>query len=545
MSTRVFEGHRSCKLQKASGMILRRFAAARVGASRAFSLARARVRAAKWTPARVFDRVWGLVRLLMHYAVKPVFALGETLSRLMAKGELMLAGTPFSRQRVGEFFAPFLRGRVSRLSSLAALGAFTMIILSSNYFAIGVQVIVDGEPVGSIAERDTVMEVVSRVEADTARYLSRPYQLNVDMDYRYAVLDKSQMLDEAELETKLYSKVSEVENLFVLRIDDEIVGATDDLASLQGVLDGILAANTEEGAEASFVSDVEIRAQRIASTYERPVEEISAALTKNVVEEQVYTVEGGDTFSGIAAEHGLSMAELAALNPGMDINKLMIGQTLTVTQAVPALEVQNTKTVTYTEEIPFETITQESDQYYTTDKKTLVEGVNGVRQITAKVVTVSGKEVSREILNSQTVSEPVDKVVRVGTKKPPAKAPTGTMRRPYGGMLTSNYGYRSRGFHTGVDFAGPTGSKVVAADGGTVVFAGWNGGYGRCVIISHGNGLETLYAHNSAITVKVGQKVAKGEQIAKVGNTGNSTGPHCHFEVRVNGKHVNPWKYIK
>ena len=239
------------------------------------------------------------------------------------------------------------------------------------------------------------------------------------------------------------------------------------------------------------------------------------------------------------------MAELAALNPGMDINKLMIGQTLTVTQAVPALEVQNTKTVTYTEEIPFETITQESDQYYTTDKKTLVEGVNGVRQITAKVVTVSGKEVSREILNSQTVSEPVDKVVRVGTKKPPAKAPTGTMRRPYGGMLTSNYGYRRRGFHTGVDFAGPTGSKVVAADGGTVVFAGWNGGYGRCVIISHGNGLETLYAHNSAITVKVGQKVAKGEQIAKVGNTGNSTGPHCHFEVRVNGKHVNPWKYIK
>ena len=132
----------------------------------------------------------------------------------------------------------------------------------------------------------------------------------------------------------------------------------------------------------------------------------------------------------------------------------------------------------------------------------------------------------------------------IGTKEPPAKAAKGYFIQPFHGILTSRFGTRSRGYHTGVDWAGAKGSAVVAADGGTVIQAGWNGGYGYCVTIDHGNGLQTLYAHNSALLVKVGQKVAQGEQIAKLGSTGNSTGPHCHWEVRVNGKAVNPLAYL-
>ena len=89
-----------------------------------------------------------------------------------------------------------------------------------------------------------------------------------------------------------------------------------------------------------------------------------------------------------------------------------------------------------------------------------------------------------------------------------------------------------------------TGTLVVAADGGTVVTAGWSGSYGWCVVIDHGNGRRTRYAHNSALLVKVGQKVAKGEAISRVGSTGNSTGPHLHFEVIKNGAFQNPWNYI-
>lgn len=116
--------------------------------------------------------------------------------------------------------------------------------------------------------------------------------------------------------------------------------------------------------------------------------------------------------------------------------------------------------------------------------------------------------------------------------------------------ISSPYGYRihpitgTRKMHTGIDFASAMGTKCVAAGSGTVIFAGWYGGYGNAVIIDHGGGITTLYGHNSALLVSKGQYVTQGEQIAKIGSTGNSTGPHCHFEVRINGSHTNPASYL-
>lgn len=118
------------------------------------------------------------------------------------------------------------------------------------------------------------------------------------------------------------------------------------------------------------------------------------------------------------------------------------------------------------------------------------------------------------------------------------------MRPVSGGTITSKYGQRSSGFHTGVDIAVPTGTPVYAAAAGTVVKAGWSGGYGYLVVIDHGNGYQTYYAHNSRLCVSVGQSVSKGQNIAYSGSTGNSTGPHLHFEVRINGNTTNPLNYI-
>lgn len=122
----------------------------------------------------------------------------------------------------------------------------------------------------------------------------------------------------------------------------------------------------------------------------------------------------------------------------------------------------------------------------------------------------------------------------------------GGLIRPVSGNITSGYGYRmhpilkQRKMHTGVDIAAPTGTPIHAAAGGVVVFSGRWGGYGNCVIIDHGGGLATLYGHCSSLNVSEGQKVTQGETIARVGSTGLSTGPHCHFEVRRNGSPVNP-----
>lgn len=120
-----------------------------------------------------------------------------------------------------------------------------------------------------------------------------------------------------------------------------------------------------------------------------------------------------------------------------------------------------------------------------------------------------------------------------------------------GAYISSDYGPRTdpyTGFHKGLDITcgGAQGKRICAAEAGTVIVAayGWNGGYGNYVIIDHGNGLSTLYGHCESLSVSVGQQVSRGEFIANVGNTGNSFGPHCHFEVRINGNHTNPRPYL-
>ena len=122
---------------------------------------------------------------------------------------------------------------------------------------------------------------------------------------------------------------------------------------------------------------------------------------------------------------------------------------------------------------------------------------------------------------------------------------------PIKGKVTSAFGTRqnpmggsSWEYHTGLDIAVPMNSDIKATGGGVVKFAGWDGGYGNLVIINHGMGLETYYGHNTKVLVKAGDTVTRGQVIAKSGSTGNSTGPHCHYEVRVNGVPVSPVKYV-
>jgi murein DD-endopeptidase MepM/ murein hydrolase activator NlpD len=127
---------------------------------------------------------------------------------------------------------------------------------------------------------------------------------------------------------------------------------------------------------------------------------------------------------------------------------------------------------------------------------------------------------------------------------------TRTFAYPIKASTSSPFGWRihpivgERRFHTGLDFAADYGSTIRAADTGTVIFAGWYGGYGKSVIINHGNGMTTLYGHTSELYISEGQKVKRGQPIAAVGSTGLSTGPHLHFEVRRNGTPVDPMNYL-
>lgn len=119
--------------------------------------------------------------------------------------------------------------------------------------------------------------------------------------------------------------------------------------------------------------------------------------------------------------------------------------------------------------------------------------------------------------------------------------------QPVSGVITSRYGVSSRirkSTHTGLDIAASTGTPIKVIADGTVTCASYQGSYGKLVKIDHGNGLETWYGHTSKMYVSVGQKVTAGDVIAAVGSTGNSTGPHLHLEIRINGEHVNPQNYL-
>jgi len=129
----------------------------------------------------------------------------------------------------------------------------------------------------------------------------------------------------------------------------------------------------------------------------------------------------------------------------------------------------------------------------------------------------------------------------------------GSMAWPSPGYtrITSPFGYRihpiykTRKLHTGIDIAVSAGGTVTAAQSGTIIYADWYGGYGKCIMIDHGGGIVTLYAHNSKLKVKVGQQVSIGESISEAGSTGNSTGAHLHFEVRLDGEMVDPMEYVQ
>lgn len=197
--------------------------------------------------------------------------------------------------------------------------------------------------------------------------------------------------------------------------------------------------------------------------------------------------------------------------------------------------------------VEFKTVYQNSSAHYEGTSVVKNEGVYGERTLVYDVVYVDGVEAVRTLVSDTEVKAAQNKVVLVGTKK--STASTGKYQWPLKSVyITSDYGGRTLSgkydFHLGVDLRASSGTYVYAADGGKVIFAGYNGSYGYLIKIQHDNGDLTYYAHLSKIEVKNGSRVYKGQYIAKSGATGNVTGPHLHFEIRKNGSTVNPKNYL-
>lgn len=202
---------------------------------------------------------------------------------------------------------------------------------------------------------------------------------------------------------------------------------------------------------------------------------------------------------------------------------------------------------TQIEEIPFETVYISDPTLVYKTENVVCEGVNGEKSYTYEVISSNGKVVSRTLVGEKIIQGAQNKIVHVGDDP---TTPYGKMIVPTQGKLTSRYGYRpnvgASNYHYGIDIAWKKGTPVVAADGGEVVEVRKISSFGLYLTIDHGGGLETLYAHLDSALVKVGDRVARGQLIGYMGDSGNATAPCLHFEVILKGNRINPLRgYIQ
>lgn len=294
-----------------------------------------------------------------------------------------------------------------------------------------------------------------------------------------------------------------------------------------------------------FGEKIEISETYLPSNLVASLDEAKADVTGEVAKDAVCEVAAGDTLSGIASRYGLTTQELIAVNnlSGEDA-VIRPGDVLSVKVAEPKLTVLYTNQEYYEEDYKADTIYKENSEWYTNKSQVIQTGSPGHRRVIALVNYRDDAVQSREIVKQETTVEAVPEIIEVGTKNPP------TYIWPVYGRLSSGFGGRkapkagASTYHKGIDIAVATGTSVMATSGGKVTAAGWQSGYGYVVYIDHGGGVTSRYGHLSKVLVKVGQSVSQGDVIARSGNTGNSTGPHLHFEIRVNGNAVSPLSYL-
>ncbi len=227
----------------------------------------------------------------------------------------------------------------------------------------------------------------------------------------------------------------------------------------------------------------------------------------------------------------------------------MIDATDGVEALSDALTVMTTTTETSKKVIPFETKGVKSDDHYIGHRQVETKGANGVKEITAKVSYVNGKQVEKTVLSEKVIKKAVTEVIVVGNKKFSSASATDTGENLFWPVEGTGVGNVSSYFgdgrnHKGTDILAPNGTAIFAAEAGTVTYVGWESGYGYYMEINHGNGLSTLYSHCSSITAKQGQTVARGEYIAAIGITGRATAYHLHFEVQENNTAVDARPYL-
>jgi murein DD-endopeptidase MepM/ murein hydrolase activator NlpD len=412
-------------------------------------------------------------------------------------------------------------------------------------------VAIEGRLIGTLRQPEEAKRALDTVLTQIPPDMKRL----VDLESRLAIVplhDRVQLsaATEIDIERALVRTLPDMAHAEAITVNGQDIVAVEDEPAAQAVKDRILAeyqetvlrdASTVE--QLKFQETIAWRSKVVPKENVRSVDQAVSVLRHGTDRLVTYVVKDGDTGWDIARSYNVSTDQLARVNPDMDLETLQVGQALNVTFREPYIHTQSVAKRVVQESIPFTEAVEEDSSLWPWQYAVVTPGVAGSRQLTIREFRENGQVVKTEVLENKVLSTPKVQVVRQGTKQTPSLG-TGSLVYPVAGVLTSDFGERWGSFHPGIDIAAPTGTPVLAADSGIVVFADWSGNYGNLLKVDHGGGrMVTWYGHFSRFAVSVGDKVDKGQVIGYVGNTGFSTGPHLHYEVHTNGDAVNPLDY--
>ena len=391
------------------------------------------------------------------------------------------------RRRTGAVIHALAR---SRAASAALIFIPCFLLPFSLLTQKGVLILAGDRPLGFVQDADMLSGTVQELEASASAASGETYSLPFSLSTRSMRAPLCEFLDENALRTALTEQSGELDTLAVISIDGTRAGVCHNAEEAQTLLDRVKRLyTTQADSSADFVQQVHV--------------------------------------DSVVAESRLA------------------GEPQTVFETLSdRLDVRARRSVTYTETIPFGTVTRENNAEYQDYRETVRQGQTGEAVVTAEIQTLDGEENERTIVARTVLRSASDEIVEVGTKN--IGIGTGSFVHPVSGYtFTSAFKWRWGRLHSGVDLAVPEGTPVRASDNGKVILAENSGdGYGNYIILDHGNGFKTLYGHNSALCVSVGDIVSQGDLIAYSGSTGNSTGPHLHFEIHLDDEKVDPERFL-
>ena len=401
---------------------------------------------------------------------------------------------------------------------------------------------IDGAEIGTVEDASDVDAIRARVVEDVSKVAYGQSFSSCNITYGFAEGKKAnQTLSEGEIYRAIYiSTLKDYRSAYGIYVNGEFAAAnTDPSVITDAVAEVRKAAQGDAGLEVELTGTIEVRSLYYPVSALRAGSEISDMLLCRAGE--LYRTVSAKNSAVVSVDIDASEDEVKFF--GSDGGQIISADT--DDDGIVTVQIKVTETV------PFTTEYRRNDELYVGTYEKTQDGADGKKEVVYCVTYKDGTPTSREKVSESIVLEPIPKIIDEGTMTKPVTASKDKYIWPIKDSFGISDGYGERtvfgnySFHYAVDLATGAGTPIYAADGGVVTAAEYSSSYGYYVMIKHDNGQETLYAHmQSEPLVSVGERVYQGQQIGDVGMTGYATGPHLHFEVRINGERVNPLNYL-